>query len=368
MKKILLAWFSRNLVSFVNLLIRRDYTTKHRGVDPILDESIRFVCLKELFGLDQESMRLEHYSQELVDEILLKVSPLTHSTIENLRTKYGRLLDAIVLLNGDVKAKVRQVGVLSIFIGLLSVTRNKYRQYRYFRDLHRVRISISAESVGLLLSILVPLLFIGALLRQYMLSSAFGFPMELVYGTDDYISSSVSSLIYAVFPIALSALFLAVVIIGDRGHDSISVKINAKKAGRDLVFFNIVFTVGMIAAYFFRNDQFFQFLPLYFFFVLNLPLATFLAKNFTHGRVLFIAILLISQFFFGVYNTTRTEISSIKDGTREQQLRVTSDVANLNLPTTYLVASGNRGVVFWDSDTKKTTIVKAEDIKFIEIH
>jgi hypothetical protein len=372
LKRIILAQTSRSIVGYINLIIRKCYTTKHRGVDTKIDEAIRYITLSEIFGLSIKEMKLEIFDEPLSIEIRQKINESTKLEIQNVKKIYGYLIEAIQKISQHEDDKKTIKSILSqIGIGKL-IFANKYFHkewkinYSYFRAANRVRIEVPIDKIGLILSIATPLIIVGGVFQQYILANEFKFKLEMVFGTSDYIAASISTLVKAIYPLIITLVLGFIATVSDLSIDPISTNRSAKHSRRDLMGIIILATVGLVYLFFTNRTMFNNFFPTYIMIVAIYTIARFVGKYVKNFYTVYTISTFVIIFLVTIYSSTIGYANEIKENKSSIQYNIVGNFEYLGKKDLMYVVSGSKFIVLWDKNTQTTILVKPELISLIK--
>ena len=196
-----LARLSAAFIAYIGLLIRRDYTTTYRGADASLDNHIRLVAVKRIFNIDLRRQESVQIADEIVGQIESKISPETEKLISSELERF--LLFKVAILQAQSGQPITfQPTFLQIMYKQLEIGRRFAKAHKFFSEANAYRAEITYASLVKAFALISPALLLGGLLRQAILARAFGFDLGLVFTIGDYVSSSLSTLIFSLIPLA----------------------------------------------------------------------------------------------------------------------------------------------------------------------
>jgi hypothetical protein len=362
--RIALSRLGRNLLFSLGYRIRFCYTQKHRGEDSSIDDTIKHMAIAMCFGSVPKNVSLPNASDDVRRKIQRKVT-------SDCKRDLQRLLDLTkderpLLLSIDKpNANIDPVRLIPTLRKAWKIRREGRKYYLYFKNLHTKRLELNADTLLKVVSVLTPLLVLGGIVKQLLLGYFFGFNVDDVFSISDYLSSSLSTVVFALLPIAFFLLVGGFAELADSGIDPVSQSIHAKRSRRDIkflaAFFGILLVYGIIVA----PDMVRQIIPWIVLLALIVILPFFLQRFFKNSKYLYAVVVMVLMFFLFVYSATKSYVDKTKDKA-VGDLYVVEFVDGAGLPEGLrYVTSCSRYTVFWDPKLGNVVLVRGELIRFI---
>jgi len=365
-KKLLLAQTSRQLIGYCNYLIRRCYTTTHRNVDRRVDESIRYLTLSRLYELPLDKMELEYYDPILIEEIAGKIDQATNNTIDRLRSDCSWFIEIVRDAASNDKFSYKKIPFSSTLDLYRTAKTRRRDEYEYFRNINRVKVKLSFDQIGIALVVVAPILLVGGILQQYLLSLEFHYAMEMVLSTEDYITSSITTILFAVVPFAISFLVLAFAFLSDMGNQPRLSRRKTPAINWPFWFILIVFLSMTGYCWFVRPEVVPIFAALTIYWLVFNYLFHVIPRYFVNGRTVLALATFILLFLTNVYIGTEAKITEFKSVTTKADVL---DIENDEFKARGLkvVTVGSKNDVLLEVSTGAVYLVKPEKVVWMKI-
>ena len=339
-------------------MVRKGHTTQYRGIDANLDNHIRFIAVRRIYNIDITKTESISIDEKLVKEIEDRISPETEKLIVNEISNF-------ILLNWQYFKSLNQTllrppTLIQITYKRIELSRKYAAAHRFFAEANAVRAEVTYSSLIKLLTLITPALLLGGLLKQAILSRAFNFDLGLVFSLGDYISASLSTLIYAMLPLAL------MLVVGYFSfHEETRLDIKQRQQNRKqervqrlFIYFPVAFL--LFFTYFTQKKNFFILLPIAIWILFGMVLPRVVKRYFKNGLAVFLVSFFAIAFFSNITSSTIGQVFSIKEGNDTYIYTFVKSDADIQPENLILVTSGSFYKVFWDKVRLQTVIVKSD--------
>lgn len=379
-KLYLLKKLSNAMISVVIVMIRKAYTITPKGKDKNLDLHLRATSVKLLYEVDLEKIEDIKLDKNLLKEIQLKIDTNLELKINVIIHKYCIYIDVVKKIYETIqslKPPTDEISIYSIDTSHLKITKlistrmHLMQQYanekKYFSDLYAYKIDIKYEQIIKFITVSAPILLLGGILKQFILSRIYNFELPIVFTFSDYISSSIDTLIYSIYPL----VFLTIGSVWGY-HEETRLDYAQKEWGisyqKYMLNLNYVCLIIATIYFYYANSRiFYIFLPLtiLMFTLFNLHRITnrYFKNSFSAFSIMFLTI----NFFTGIFANTMLN-SYIIPG-KDNQIKYSYIFDNSYIETNNLkiITTGTYYTVFWDYKNLKTVLVKNTKINMIII-
>jgi hypothetical protein len=354
MKKI-----SGAFISYISLLVRKEYTTKYYGDDLSLDNHLRHIAVERIFNLDLRKEEKIDIDEDTISQIKSKISPDAESLIQQEISNFAPFKSAIL--------EISKGQLITIKPSLLKIVRKRIELSRKLSDLRNLfldsntfKADITYGNLIKTLTLISPALVLGGLIRQAILARAFDFDLGLVFTIGDYISSSLTTIIHSILPLITMAIggFWG---FHDRSRMTQKQKENIGKL-EDRLFriFNINIIVITSISYFIDKKSFFKILPISIVILSIILLPNLVKRYFKNGVAVFIVTVFALTYFGFIFSNTMLNVYSIKSDVESFQYIIKKDEIDINPKNLVLVTSGSYYKVFWDKIERETILIKSD--------
>ncbi len=370
-KKMLLKHISGRLNGYVKLLIRKCYTSLHQGVDIKIDDSIKYIALSKIYEIDKEEIELNYYDEDKISDILTKITEKSKERIAAIKKEYEKEIAVIKDDNFDgkleSKSKLKKLSIISLTKKTYVIEKYFHNEYEYFKEKNRIKITIPLDKVGLLLALFTPIIVIGSLIQQYVLAREFNYPLEMVFGTSDYISASISSIMLAIVPIVITIVLVVWANLSDLSKDPVSMSKADEAMKKDRKWFYLWFLVLTVFTYIYRREMFWIFIEVYAFFLLMIIAKVFLKyiKNVISVLLVMVFTLLFSM---NMLNSSIINIKDIKSDNPKVRYKIENKDGDTRFADTRIVVIGSKNIVLWDQKTNQVILVRPDLIDIVNIY
>ena len=348
-----------SFIGYIGLLVRKGHTTQYRGVDGNLDNHIRFIAVKRIYNIDITKTESISIDEKLVKEIEDRISPETEKLIVNEISNFILFKLAIFQISLN-QALLKPPTLIQITYKRIELSRKYAAAHRYFAEANAVRAEVTYSSLIKLLTLITPALLLGGLLKQAILSQAFNFDLGLVFSLGDYISASLSTLIYAMLPLAL------MLVVGYFSfHEETRLDIKQRQQNRkqervQRLFIYLPVAFLLFFTYFTQKKNFFILLPIAIWILFGIVLPRVVKRYFKNGLAVFLVSFFAIAFFSNITSSTIGQVFSIREGKDTYTYTFAKSDADIQPENLILVTSGSFYKVFWDKVRLQTVIVKSD--------
>jgi len=354
----------RAQIGCISLYIRKAYTTKHIGESPSLDKVLWEKA--KGFILKEEEERDLSEEEKIIETEISGIIPI--ETIEKIVDNNKRYNDVAIesFKDDDNSEKVISIPLIELYRTYHKLKIQYNKQYDYFKILHMKTINIKYDNIVKVLTVSLPIFLFGSVLRIYIVCSSFSIRIEDAYDISDFISSSVSSLITAIWPIILSSIVYYIIDTEDSGLDPQSTSIENKKMINQTKYI-VPFTVVIIGITVALSKQYYLLISsaALVFIVFILPRVS--VRYFENAKIVFFASMFLINFTAAISSSTLQNIHKIKNDIKNTKYYVSFIYEMPYEKTMIYIEQTSRGVLFYEYLNKKVIIVKNEAIKSIEI-
>lgn len=373
--------FINRLVNYLVLVLRNDIVNQN-DYDKKTDSHLREIVLNKFFPEISKHMTDIEIDNEFLTKLTDKISSNTHEKILQIKKEYSLYFDAFENLpdkyfEDDVKIKdfydviETRRRFDNVKIHLLRTLIRKYQREinkleKPISERNAVKLHVKFEYFSKALTIGTPILLIGGIFKQYIISRDFAFPLPTVFSLNDYISASIDTLILAIIP---TIFFTVVFYIGLHENSRIDL-IRRKKDKWDMFFeyFNYLAVFSLTTITYFKDRiNFYFYLPIAGLYLMFIILPRLFNRYLKHDYNVIILILCTLFFYLNIYSDTKSEAYKIKSNKVEKHFEFEltenlKDAKNLRY-----VTSGANYYVFWNTKDSTTILIKREIIKEITI-
>jgi len=375
--------FINRIVNYIVLLLRNDVDNQNI-YDKKTDSHLREIVLKELFPKISNHITDIDVDNEYLIELTNKISLTTHDIINQIKEEYSLHFDALDELPDkyfdedeyeDIKDFYNVTEVIQRFDNIkIKPLINSIRKYQSgikklrkpISERNAIKYFIKFEYFSKALTIGTPILLIGGIFKQYIISSDFLFPLPTVFSLNDYISASIDTLIFAIIP---TLIFIFAFYIGVHENSRIDLIYNKRDKIDVLVqYLNYLLIFSLTIYTYFKNKiDFYFYLPFASLYLIGFILPNLLRRYVKYNYNLTILIFSILFFYLNIYSNTKSETFKIKSNKVERhfEFELSENIKDIN--NLRYVTAGANYYVFWDAKDSTTILIKKENIKKIII-
>lgn len=373
--------FINRLVNYLVLLLRSNIVNQS-NYDKKTDTHLREIAIKKLFPKISNYITDVDVDNEYLTELTNRIDTNTHDIIKQIKEEYSLYFSALEDLPNkyfedyvEIKNFYNVIEARQKFESikikrLISLIRKYNKEIKKIRkpisERNSVKFQVKFEHFSKALTIGTPILLIGGIFKQYIISRDFSFSLPTVFSFNDYISASIDTLIFAIIP----ALFFTVILyIGF--HENSRIDIIRRKRDKWDDFFLYLNYIGVftltISTYFKDRLNFYFYLPFAGMYLMFIFLPKLFNRYLKHDYNVIILTFCILFFYLNIYSDTKSEVYKIKSNKVEKHFKfeLTENVKDIN--NLRYVTSGAYYYVFWNAKDSTTILIKKEIIKKIII-
>lgn len=373
--------FINRLVNYLVFLLRNDIVNQN-NYDKKMDSHLRAIALKKLFPKISKQISTLEVDSEFLTELTAKISSNTHEKIEQIKKEYSLYFDVLANLpdkyfEDDIEFKelysiieIRQK-FDNIKIKVLRTLRRKYqkeinRLQKPISERNAVKFHVKFEYFSKALTIGTPILLIGGIFKQYIISRDFSFALPTVFSLNDYISASIDTLLFAIISTLIFTVSSYIGRLEDSRNDSIFNK-RDKKDDLFLYLNSLLIFSTTIFTYFKNRIAFYIILPLAGLYLMFIILPKLLNRYLMYDYNVIVLIFSIMCFYLNIYSYTKSESYKIKSNEVEKHYKFELSENIKDIKDLRYVTSGANYYVFWDAKDSSTVLIKRESIERIII-
>jgi hypothetical protein len=356
-------------LSCISYIIRKGYTDKNRGEDQVIDDALWAVSLGKVFGNFDSSEILRKPDPAVVKDISTKIMPEIEKEVKDIILQNEEFNLIPIKSDKEKKIELRSKSIIK----MLSFWFKNYKSYKiaydYFKIRNMSKASLTYEHLIKGISLLTPVLLIGGIFRNFIIAKEFKFDVELVFQLSDYISSSLTCIIYSIIPmiVTLSVVFIAHV--EDSGLDPKSKKIEIEKSKKDSKFILFLIVVVIIGNTITRKRFDYQIiLIIAILLLIPIILPKMIKRYFKNGLFVWSIFSFLIMFLINIFNNTIRPIDMVKTGKMEKNYQI-EFVDDIILPSNLrFITKSSNYTIFYEPNNLETIIIKNEDIKITRSH
>lgn len=237
------------LIWIIEFSLRKAYTTMHIGENDVVDKVLNYKSKKYV---------LENYKDNLdKNEILIEneidnVTPYDY--LNKLLEEYKWFTTIANLNEKNSNQIINSKNIISIIVKYI-ITKKRFNRIKdEIKSAHIKKISISFDHITKIIAVSIPVLFLGSLMRIIIVCKAFGIKIEDIYDISDFISSSISLIIFTIIPLLVAFLVLSIAGIEDSGMDKKSIFLEHRKIEKYGKFIYIyMILILLVPVFYFKN-------------------------------------------------------------------------------------------------------------------
>jgi len=351
-------------IGCISLELRKAYTNKHIGESKVIDKVLWRRAKTFLLGVQDD----EVYSEDEIN-VESEVNKIIPIDILNQFISDNEEINKIALklyMKSENIRDLNNIQLIYLIRNFLRLKKLYKKKYDFFRIIHMHTIKLTFDHFIKIVSISIPILVVGSLLRISIFCFSFGFRIEDAYDINDFISTSITSLLLSIWPLIISLVVISILEIEDSGRDQQSILIENRNINGQAKYLVPIYVLFTTIAYILVK-QYYSIISVIFFPIIVFILPRIIIRYFDNFKIVFFATVFIINFATSMVSSTLQNVQNIKKDVSNKRYMVTFNKEMPYNKTMVYIERTSKGVLFYEYLNNKVIIVSDDLISCIEI-